>query len=157
MLLCWYPLDSSHWVLSDEYPCARVSVFFRVFASFCFGQISKYTMNTNIWQGLDGFQKSLRRCALNKVASALEGLTLIVLVANLANTKRCKNLENDWNPGIWYSSESTQRELSNEYQHDRVKMVFKNLCVIALWTKVASALEGLMRIGCSESWALFLC
>ena len=42
-----------------------------------------------------------------------------------------------------YSSESTQRELSDEYQHDRVKMVFKNLCVLVLWTKVASALEGL--------------
>ena len=33
--------------------------------------------------------------------------------------------------------------LSNEYQHDRVKMVFKNLCVLVLWTKVPSALEGL--------------
>ena len=42
-----------------------------------------------------------------------------------------------------YSSESTKRELSNEYQHDRVKMVFKNLCTLVLWTKVASALEGL--------------
>ena len=42
-----------------------------------------------------------------------------------------------------YSSESTPRELSNEYQHDRVKMFFKNLCVLVLWTKVASALEGL--------------
>ena len=30
-----------------------------------------------------------------------------------------------------YSSESTQRdELSNEYQPDRVWMVFKNLCVL---------------------------
>ena len=28
----------------------------------------------------------------------------------------------------WYSSESTRWELSNEYQHDRVSMVFKNLC-----------------------------
>ena len=27
-----------------------------------------------------------------------------------------------------YSSESTQRELSNEYQDDRVYMVFINLC-----------------------------
>ena len=27
-----------------------------------------------------------------------------------------------------YSSESAQRELSNEYQHDRVSMLFKNLC-----------------------------
>ena len=34
-----------------------------------------------------------------------------------------------------FSSESTQRGLSNEYQHDRVGTVFKNL--------VASALEGL--------------
>ena len=42
-----------------------------------------------------------------------------------------------------YSSESTPRELSNEYQHDRAKMVFKNLWVIVLWTKVALALEGL--------------
>ena len=33
--------------------------------------------------------------------------------------------------------------LSNEYQHDRVKMVFKNLFILVLWTKVASALEGL--------------
>ena len=42
-----------------------------------------------------------------------------------------------------YSSESTLRELSNEYQHDRVQTGFKNLCVLVLWTKVASALEGL--------------
>ena len=42
-----------------------------------------------------------------------------------------------------YSSESTQRELSDEYQHDRVSMFFKNLCVLVLWTKAASALEGL--------------
>ena len=27
--------------------------------------------------------------------------------------------------------------LSNEYQHDRVKMFFKNLRVLVLWTKVA--------------------
>ena len=42
-----------------------------------------------------------------------------------------------------YSSKSTLRELSNEYQHDSVKMVFKNLCIHVLWRKVASALEGL--------------
>ena len=42
-----------------------------------------------------------------------------------------------------YSYESTQRELSNEYQHDRVQMIFKNLCVLVPWMKVASALEGL--------------
>ena len=41
------------------------------------------------------------------------------------------------------SSESTQRELSNEYQHDRVLMVFKNLCILVHQRKVALVLEGL--------------
>ena len=27
-------------MLSDEYPCTRVSVFFQLFVSFCIGQIS---------------------------------------------------------------------------------------------------------------------
>ena len=36
-----------------------------------------------------------------KVASALEGLTLMLLLANFANTKFSKKLKNDWNPGKW--------------------------------------------------------
>ena len=35
------------------------------------------------------------------------------------------------------------RAKSNEYQHDRDKLGFKILCILVLWTKVASALEGL--------------
>ena len=31
--------------------------------------------------------------------------------------------------------------------HDRVKMIFKKLCVLVLSTKVASALEGLKCVG----------
>ena len=46
---------------------------------------------------------------------AVHSLWLIWPIENYA-----KNLKNDGNPGIWYSSESTQWELSNEYQHDRV-------------------------------------
>ena len=42
-----------------------------------------------------------------------------------------------------YSYESTHRELSNEYQDDRVQIVFKNICILVLWMKVTSALEGL--------------
>ena len=56
-----------------------------------------------------------------------------------------------------YSYESTQRELSNEYQHDRVWMVFKDICVLVLEMKVASALEGLKLL---HSWlilSLYLC
>ena len=39
---------------------------------------------------------------------------------------------------------STQQELSNGHQHDRVLMVFKIVYVIVLLTKVPSALERLM-------------
>ena len=37
---------------------------------------------------------------------------------------------------------SAQQGLYNEYQHDMIKMVFKNRCVPVLFTKLASALEG---------------
>ena len=42
-----------------------------------------------------------------------------------------------------YSFESTQPELYNEYQHDRVKIVLTNFRVLVLWTKIVSALDGL--------------
>ena len=45
--------------------------------------------------------------------------------------------------GYRYSSGSTQRELSSEYQHGWFQMVIKRSCVLVLWTKVASASEGL--------------
>ena len=71
-------------------------------------------------------------------------------MANLINTKKC---EKSWKItetlANGYSSESTQRELSNEYQHDRVWMVFKDFCILVLWTKVVSALKGLI----SEYWS----
>ena len=39
----------------------------------------------------------------------------------------------------WYSSESTQGELFNEYQHDKVWMIFKNVCIFVLWMKLATS------------------
>ena len=41
-LLCWYSLDSTRWKpwWSDQYTCFRVSVIFKVFASFRISQIS---------------------------------------------------------------------------------------------------------------------
>ena len=54
-----------------------------------------------------------------------------------------------------YSSETARRELSNEYQHDRVSMIFKNLCVLVLWTNVASALEGLTLVCHTTSGQIF--
>ena len=45
-----------------------------------------------------------------------------------------------------YSSESTQQELSNEYQYDRVKMIIIFFCFFVDWTKIISAVEGLIEI-----------
>ena len=36
-----------------------------------------------------------------------------------------------------YSSESIQGELSNEYQHDRVYIAFKNLCILQLLDEIS--------------------
>ena len=47
--------------------------------------------------------------------------------------------ENYWKPGTWVLI----WELSNEYQHDRAQIVFKNICILVLWAKVALASEGL--------------
>ena len=62
-------------------------------------------------------------------------LTLMLLVANFANTKSCKKKSWKITEALanGYSSESTLRGLSNEYQQVRVSMVFKDLCVLLLW------------------------
>ena len=73
---CRYSLDSSHWVLSEEYQYARV--IFQLFSIIFFLQ-NRTTID-----------------------STLPKLRLLSSKA------------------YWYKSESTQRELSNEYQHDRV-------------------------------------
>ena len=41
-LSCWYSLESSRRVLSDEYPFAMGSVIFKNFELFCIGQISHH-------------------------------------------------------------------------------------------------------------------
>ena len=99
---------------------------------------------------------AITKCCKNpeKWMNVPQHLTLMLRVANLAHTKWCKK---PWKItetlANGYSYESTQWELSNEYQHDSVKMVFKNLCIFVLWMKVASALEGLVvcpyAMGCS--------
>ena len=66
------------------------------------------------------------------------------LFANFGNTYCFKKPKNKSSKplALGYSSVSTQQELSNDYEHDRVWM-FKKLCILVLWTRVASALEVL--------------
>ena len=57
----------------------------------------------------------------------------MLVVANLSNRKNdAKKLKMTETLEYEYSSEKTQWELSNEYQHDKVKMFLKNLCVLVL-------------------------
>ena len=43
----------------------------------------------------------------------------------------------------WYSFDSTQGPLSNEYQNDRVKMISLIFRCFEHWTKVTSTAKGL--------------
>ena len=71
----------------------------------------------------------------------------MLLLANFANTKKCENPRKFTETlANGYSSERTRQELSNEYQDDRVSMVFQESCILVLKTKVVSALEGLRSI-----------
>ena len=70
-------------------------------------------------------------------------LTLMLLVANLANTKRCKKpdkLLKPWQMGTHLSV--LGESFSNEYQDARVSMFFQESCIRLLLMKVVSALEG---------------
>ena len=48
----------------------------------------------------------------------------------------------------WYLSGSTQQELSNEYQHDKAKIIVQYYCRFAPPTNVALATKGLIMIYC---------
>ena len=61
---------------------------------------------------------------------------LLALILMQNNNKMTETLAHG------YSSESTLRELSNDYQHDRVYMFFKKLSILMLRTKVALAVKG---------------
>ena len=69
-LSCWYSLESSHWVLSDEYPISKVSViFFSFFVLFSFGKISHQQQKSwaiyvhSNWKQPDNFDEVLQAIA----------------------------------------------------------------------------------------------
>ena len=78
----------------------------------------------------------------------------MLLVANFASTKRCKNLKMIKALANGYSSESTQHELSNEYQYDRISMVFKNT-LLPYYLDESSLNIGRVNVGvCSLTLSL---
>ena len=69
-------------------------------------------------------------------------LTLMLLVANLANTKRCKKNEKLLKP--WQMS-THLRVLGESFQMNTkttgFQWFFQKSCILVLWTKIVSALE----------------
>ena len=51
-----------------------------------------------------------------------------------------------------YSSGGTQRELSNEYQHDRVYMVFKNHCIFVLSLSIGRVKLAWQVLALAANW-----
>ena len=75
-------------------------------------------------------------------SSAENGLTLMLLAANLTNNKDIqKTLKMTETLANGYSSDSSQRRLSYEYPDDLVRMIFIIFCILVHLMKVASALE----------------
>ena len=46
-----------------------------------------------------------------------------------------------------YSSESTKRELSNEYQHDRVWVVIKDICILCASDESSQSIGRVKDLG----------
>ena len=111
-------------------------------------------------QGMNGFKEKWSALHLTALRYTAQFLTRMLLVPNQFG--HCKMMQKTWKLtetlAHVYSCESTPWKLSNEYQHDSVKMVFKNLGVLVLWTKVASALEleGLMQVKKLYAYAVYL-
>ena len=87
---------------------------------------------------------------INEISSRTPGnmLTLVLLVANFAITKWCKNLKNDWNSDTWVLIwKYSVRDFQWMATWQGFKIVIKYICILVLWTKVALALEVLMLHG----------
>ena len=81
-------------------------------------------------------------------------LTLMVLLANLANTKCCKKSEKRPKP---CHMGTHLRVLSKSYLMNTNMAVFRwfrKLCVLVLWTKKKFLTES---FGCPEGWFLRVC
>ena len=81
----------------------------------------------------------------------------MLLVTNLANTQGCKKtkkLPKPWQMGT-HLRDLNESYPCNEYQHSLDRWFLKNLCILVLWTKVASALDGLTQLFLRVSLEIF--
>ena len=70
----------------------------------------------------------------------------MLLVANKPIQNNANNLKMTETLAYGYSSESTQRELSNEYQHEKGLYVLQQSFSFLFWMITASELEELIQV-----------
>ena len=101
-----------------------------------------YLMSTNM-TGFRWFSK-IFACALDENSLSIER---VIPYAAGGQFGQYQMMEKSWKIietlANGYSYDSARQELSNEYQHDRVKMIFTIFAIFVHWRKVTSASEGL--------------
>ena len=82
-------------------------------------------------------------CWDERLSRARSWFTLMLLVANLANTKWCKKLRNDWNHDVWVLIWEYSARAMQWIQTWQGSDAYQKLLRHCVWAKVVSALEWL--------------
>ena len=135
-------------IIRDQW--SFIALFDKHFSASCHRCIHRQIMVCN---GLSGLGNHLRvfwwpQWMFGKKSS---GLTRMLLVANMDNTKSFKKSEK-WLQSWHIASESTQRKLSSEYQHDRVLRLFHLFWMYALFLSNLLRHYGSSRIYFFKLW-----
>ena len=164
-LSCWYALDSSSKPKASKVIEHYLNPVMCVF-------IRWLSLSTLRWvplcQSFSHFSVFLHHVVLVNLATSntrvewwkvrflnnVQILTLMLLLANLANTKWCKKTWKITKTLAWYGYSGRAFQWIPTWQglND-----FQNLCVLVLWTKVALALEGLLKDGVGDMWFVVEC
>ena len=112
-LSCWYSFESFRWVLSGEYPFARVSVIFQVFLHhFILAKLATCSIRVN---------------PFNAETSFVRG------------TRTQRSLKIIWSLSCGYSLESSHWVITYEYPFARVSVIFQPLSHYFVLTKLATS------------------
>ena len=129
-----YPSESAQWELSNEYQHDRVKMVFKILCLLCFGRKSpqhwrvknKALDSKHFWRRVVGWFLSTishsNILIMTKIFPMQPGHLSPYAAGGWFHQYRMmlKTLKTTGTLAHGYSSESTKRKLSNEYQHDRV-------------------------------------
>ena len=123
-LSCWYSLDSSRWVLSNDYPCARVSVIFQVFLHhFVLAKLATSSIRLNYYR----IPQCLRNVCCNNVRTEIDHAVYSSRISP-ASHRAPTNPRPSWPAYVLYIEVSWWATHRDKFSDVR--------CVIFFWTRV---------------------